>query len=164
MTADEGRRGPSRHAMNLTVAVLGTVGALGYLWAASTYDFGTLAQPGPSVFPLIAVGPLLLVGSVGLGVATWRGRGEASGEVGWPSVAGWSRMAAITAAVTVYAWGLPFLGHITAASIVVLTVLKVMDLWSWGIRIIAAFAIAFLSYWLFADLLGSPLPRGPFGV
>lgn len=66
-------------------ALLGTsiataVLAVAYLGEAMRYPRGTMAQPGPGLFPL-AVGALLLLASLATGLEAWpRHRGETCEE------------------------------------------------------------------------------------
>ena len=128
-----------------------------YLGVALTYPIGSLAKPGPGVFPLF-VAILILLGS--LGTFGSRPEGPAEEEVRWPDRRGWGRITAVTAACLAYVIALTSLGHLLASTVVIFVVLHVMRMRSWTLKAGLAVMIGLISYLFFATLLGVPLPQG----
>jgi putative tricarboxylic transport membrane protein len=143
-------------AYSITAAV-GSVLAIGYLIAGWDYSWGTMAEPGPGVYPLMA-GLLMLAGAVGLGLEARLRRFRL--DAPWPSGAGRWRVLAVLASGLGYALLLPYLGHPFAGTIVSLIVLRVMGLPRWPLCIGFAIAVGLGSYYLFAIILDVPLPVG----
>ncbi|MHB1134745.1 MAG: tripartite tricarboxylate transporter TctB family protein, partial [Chloroflexota bacterium] len=67
---------------------------------------------------------------------------------------------AVVAASAGYVWLLPLLGHMVAGTVVALVMLQVMGLASWPAKIVTALVLGAGSYFLFAGILGVPLPAG----
>lgn len=132
--------------------------ALVYGVEASQLVRGTLATPGPGLFPLFIVTPALLVGSVGLLLAAH----NEQGHVDWPNTAGWIRISIVIGAVTGYAAFAQTVGHALSATLLSLVILSVFGLYRLPIRILVAFAISVGFEILFSYILGANLPRGPF--
>ena len=142
------------------------IAALAFLAVAVAYGIeasglvrGTMATPGPGLFPLFVITPLLVVGSVGLLAAA---RTE-QGYVHWPGTAGWARVAIVTAAAAGYVVAAPALGHALVTGLLTVVLLSVFGLYGLVTRLAVAVVIAVGSDLLFSYVLGSPLPRGPFG-
>lgn len=142
------------------------IAALAFLAVAIAYGIeasglvrGTLASPGPGLFPLFVVTPALALGSVGMLAAA---RTE-EGYVHWPATAGWARVAIVTAAATGYVAAGPALGHALVTGLLSLVLLSVFGLYNVVTRLAVAAVIGVGSDLLFSYVLGSPLPRGPFG-
>ena len=131
--------------------------AVAYLAEAMRYPRGTMAQPGPGLFPL-AVGALLLIAALGTGLEarsrkTWE-------EMDWPRGLDALRVLGVLAASLGYVLLLPRLGHPVAATLVTLVVLQMMQFRGWVVRLTLSLVIGLGSYYLFAVLLGVPLPTG----
>ena len=141
----------------LVFSILCTILSIAYLAKAFQYPLGVMNKPGPATFPLFA-GTLLLIGSIGALVQTLVKAPE--GRVEWPKGKGLWRVLALTAVALVYAYGVDFLGHIIASSIVMLTCLQAMGMRSWRWKIVTALLLAFGSYFLLSKVLSSPLPAG----
>lgn len=145
-----------RHSL-LLVAAIGTAVSVLYLATVPNYSLGTMAEPGPGLYPLV-VGSLMLLGFLGVGLeAAW---GRSNGGVDWPGRAGRFRIAAVLAACAFYVVSLPHLGHAVAGSLVALVVLQVMGVSSWRASIALALAMGLGSHLLFTVALGVPLPAG----
>ena len=138
-------------------AVVGSVLAIGYLITGWDYPWGTAAEPGPGVYPLI-VGLLMMAGAVGLGLEARLRRLRL--DAPWPVGAGRWRVLAVLASGLGYAFLLPHLGHPLAGTLVSLIVLRVMGLPRWPLCIGIAIAIGLGSYYLFGQILDVPLPVG----
>lgn len=145
-----------RRALLFLSSITGVLSLI-YLGVALTYPVGSLAKPGPGVFPLF-VAILILMGSVG----TFGSRrdGPAEEEVRWPDKRGWVRIAAVTAACLAYVIALTSLGHLLASTVVTFAVLHVMRMRSWALKVGLAVMMGLVSYLFFATFLGVPLPQG----
>jgi hypothetical protein len=139
------------------LAVAGSVLSGLYLLETTRYSLGTLAQPGPGLFPLMVSG-ILLLGFVGMGIEALASASKA--KVAWPTGAARRRVAAIASSCAAYAFSLPYLGHLIAGSLLALAVLHVMALRSWTVKVILSAGIGVGSYVLFGMVLGVPFPRG----
>lgn len=131
--------------------------AVAYLAEAMRYPRGTMAQPGPGLFPL-AVGALMLIAALGTGLEarsrkTWE-------EMDWPRGSDALRVLGVLAVSLGYVLLLPRLGHPVAATLVTLVVLQMMQFRGWVVRLTLSLVIGLGSYYLFAVLLGVPLPTG----
>lgn len=138
-------------------AAVGSLLAIGYLIAGWDYPWGKMAEPGPGVYPL-AVGILMLMGAVGLGLEARLRRLRL--DAPWPAGAGRWRVLAVLASGLGYALLLPYLGHLIMGTLVSLIVLRVMGLPRWPLCIGLAIAVGLASYYLFAIILDVPLPVG----
>jgi hypothetical protein len=67
---------------------------------------------------------------------------------------------AVLAASLGYVLLLPRLGHPVAATLVTLAVLQMMRLHGWALKLAVALALGFGSHYVFAVVLGVPLPTG----
>lgn len=141
----------------LTVSLLGVLLSLGYLAEALNYPLGTMAQPGPASYPLV-IGALLLGASLSIGLEAYRS--SSAEPAPWPLGADRRRLAAMTAASAGYVLALPLLGHLLSGTLIALVVLQVMGLPRWPLKIALALALGVGSYYLFAVVLGVPLPAG----
>jgi putative tricarboxylic transport membrane protein len=141
----------------IAAAAVGVILALVYLLEARRYPWGVPAQPGPGLYPTL-VGILMLVSSLGVVVEAASGRG--TGRVGWPAGRDLWRLLAILAPTAGYAVLLPYLGHPLAAALLTLVVLHAMGLRRWWVKIGVALAVGLGSQYVFAALLGVPLPTG----
>lgn len=128
-----------------------------YLGVALTYPVGSLARPGPGVFPLF-VAILILLGCLGTFGTSRDGSSEE--EVRWPDKHGWGRIVAVTAACLAYVLAITSLGHLLSSTVVTFVVLHVMRMKSWALKVGLAAMIGLVSYFFFATLLGVPLPQG----
>ncbi len=142
------------HGLALLTGLL----ALGYVADGLKYPLGTAAQPGPGIYPLL-VGGLLLLASIGLGVEA--STSPPQGEVDWPRSADLRRVAGIIASILGYVILLPIVGHPIVGTLATLSVLHVVGLPSRPAKFGLALALGLGSYYLFARILGVPLPAGP---
>jgi putative tricarboxylic transport membrane protein len=145
-----------KRALLFLSAITGVLSLI-YLGVALTYPVGSLAQPGPGVFPIF-VAILILLGS--LGTFGTRPKGPSEEEVRWPDKHGWRRIAAVTAACLVYVIAMTSLGYLLSSAAVTFVVLHVMRMKSWTLKVGLAVGIGLVSYFFFATLLGVPLPQG----
>lgn len=130
-----------------------------YLWGALAFPFGTAARPGPGFFPA-AVGVFLcLVAAAFVARALQR---QAILTVPAAPVArdARARVATTTAGLAGFCLLLPWTGYPLAALLFVALLLRRLGGARWARALVAAAASAALSYYVFAVLLGVPLPRG----
>jgi putative tricarboxylic transport membrane protein len=143
----------------LITSILGFMFGLAYLLEALSYSRGTMAQPGPGLYPLL-LGILILLGSLGTGLEIMFRRFEKEKDAIWPRGANGRRLLTVLAASLAYAFLLPYLGHPVIATLITFVVLQVMGVRSWPLKITLALLIGLGSYYLFAKLLTIPLPMG----
>ncbi len=143
--------------MVLGTAIAASLVGLAYLVEATRYARGTLAEPGPGLFPL-GIGALLLGAAFVTGLEAWRRRTWET--VDWPGGRDALRVLAILALSLGYALLLPWLGHPVAASLIILAVLQLMRLRGWALKLAVALGLGLGSHYLFAVVLGVPLPTG----
>jgi len=139
--------------------------ALNALWivfgaasAAYAWSLGMVGSVGPEsgLFPFIAsvivsgAGVILLLRPSGVALDFPRGRGL-------------YRVLGVIAGLVVMAAGMPYLGFSVTSFITMIILLRAVDQSSW----LSAVTLAFLStasvFWLFGQMLGMALPRGPWG-
>jgi putative tricarboxylic transport membrane protein len=138
------------------VDIAALVFSLLYIWGALEYSLGTLAQPGPGLFPMF-IGVLLLISSIGSLLShAWV---PVEGELQLPKGKELGRVLAVIAGTVAYVVLLPLIGHILASTLTVFIVLHSMGLPSWGFKIAFAIAVSLGSFYLFDIILQVPLPR-----
>jgi hypothetical protein len=76
----------------------------------------------------------------------------------------WSRVVLVLAALTAYAWALPWLGFILTTSIVLVFLFKAVEPQRWSVAIGGALASALLAHLVFKVWLGAQLPAGLLGL
>lgn len=138
------------------VDVAALVLGLLYLWGALEYSLGTLAQPGPGLFPLF-IGFLLLLSSIGSLISHLSAPVE--GRLEFPKRKELGRVLAVVGGTVAYVVLLPIIGHILGSILTVFIVLHSMGLPSWGLKIGLAIAVSLGSFYLFDIILQVPLPR-----
>lgn len=143
--------------LGTALAFLG--GSAVYLIQGAALPLGTAAQPGPGLFPRL-VGLLLLISSLAFLVRCYRGGAESAAM---PRGADGRRVAGVTAALGAFCLFLPWLGYLLMASALLLAVLRLFGLRHWGASAVLTVAGALGSYYLFAVVLGVPLPAGLWG-
>ncbi|MBI2205817.1 MAG: tripartite tricarboxylate transporter TctB family protein [Candidatus Rokubacteria bacterium] len=141
----------------VVTGALGVVLAALYLVEARRYSWGTIAQPGPGLYPVL-VGCLLILGSVGIALeATLRPTG---GHIDWPVGRARWRLMAILLPSLAYVLLLRYLGHPVAGTLLTLAVLHAMGMRRWPVKIVIALAVGGISHYVFTVVLGVPLPAG----
>jgi putative tricarboxylic transport membrane protein len=143
----------------VALALLLTSG--GYLLASTPLSRGTGARPGPGFFPL-AIGAFLCAVALAYLVAALRGAtGVASAaDVLAPDARG--RVLATAATLIGSCLLMPLIGYPAVAFFFVLLLLRALGGRRWSTIGATAVVSAAVSYYLFAVLLGVPLPRGPW--
>ena len=131
-----------------------------YLWGALDYPRGTMAQPGPGLYPIF-VGTLLVIASIGSIVTDLLK--PAQGELEIPKGKDLGRVLTVLGGAVAYVLLLPYAGHLLSSMLTIFVVLHAMGLSSWPMKIGFTIVIALGSYYLFDMLLMVPLPRGFWG-
>jgi hypothetical protein len=132
---------------------------LGVAVAVESLDLplGTLANPGAAFAPLILAGILAV-----LGVLTLLAGGDSPGI----GALDWSDLphgAKVIAGAAFAALALEPLGYRLTMLALMLGFLGVVERRSLPATLLVSFGMAFGTYWLFADVLKTPLPIGPLG-
>lgn len=128
-----------------------------YLWGALGYSRGTMARPGPGLYPLF-VGVLLVSACIGIIVTDLLK--PAQGRLEIPKGKDLGRVLAVLGAGAAYVILLPLAGHLVASIVTMFAVMQAMGMRSWPMKIGLTIAMALVFYGLFDILLQVPLPRG----
>jgi putative tricarboxylic transport membrane protein len=134
-----------------------------YLAGALTFPPGTGARPGPGFFP-VAIGVFACAVAAGFVMVAYRRSGApgiaaASPEPSMTADAR-GRVAAAAAGLVGFCLLLPWLGYLIASFAFVAVLLRRLGGGGWASAIAVAVGTAAASYYVFAVLLGVPLPRG----
>jgi putative tricarboxylic transport membrane protein len=132
-----------------------------YLAASLTFPVGSAARPGPGFFP-VGIGVFLCAVAMLFLVAAFRARpaiAAAERAAAMPQDAR-RRVAATAAGLVAFCLLLPWTGYPLTAFLFVAVLLKRLGGGGWVGAVAAAVVSAAGSYYLFAMLLGVPLPRG----
>lgn len=119
---------------------------------------GSLARPGPRFLPLVLAAALAVVGIVML--AAPRGTPRL-GSLAWPER---RHAIGLTLACLFTAAAIEGLGFRLTMLAVMTGTLSGLERRSAGLALALAALGAWGSFWVFHDLLGVPLPRGPWGI
>jgi putative tricarboxylic transport membrane protein len=119
---------------------------------------GTLRNPGPAFVPVALAAGLLVLGAF---IAATGGRAARLGDAGWGDL---GHALAIVAVCAFAAWALERLGYRLTITVALLALLGLLERKGPVVTTLVALALAFGSFFLFATLLRTPLPRGPFGL
>jgi len=152
--------GPDKPAMTLHSDHVagGVFAALGVLVFIIGWDlpFGTLSTPGAGMLPKLMAGLLILFG---LGIVATGAESQPLSHLPWDD---WTHAAQVTAITAVAVSLYTTLGFLITMSLLVFTLLAVIE----RKNVIAAAAYAcgltLFAYWLFGILLKAPLERGLF--
>lgn len=120
--------------------------------------FGTVRYPGPAYVPVLLAGGLLLLGAL---IVATGGRAPRLGDVGWGE---WHHVLAIVAVCAFAAWGIERLGYRLTVTASLLVLLGLVERKRPVVTTLVALTLAFGTFFLFATVLRTPLPRGPFGL
>ena len=130
---------------------------LAFAWAATAYDFGSSAEPGPGLFPfglgllLAVLGGLVLFKSLAI-----------ESEAGDPIVhIAWRPLLLITAGICFFAYGLPRLGLVCTVPVLVLVVTVAAGQFRWRGALLSAALLTFASWALLVWGLSLALPVWP---
>jgi len=127
------------------------------LWAARRYPFGTLAEPGPGLVPLL-LAALLLAGAVGLAV-----HGGAATRLREVRLADLPLALVLLALMGVATLALEHAGYRATAGGFLFVLLAVVERRPWWIAALLAGGFALGSFWVVNNLLRVPLPVNGWG-
>jgi putative tricarboxylic transport membrane protein len=145
------------------VAAIGLLVLAGFIMFESRgLSFGTFRVPHTGFFPKILVGLLLLL-SLSCLAQTLRDKVIQSRAEKIP-VEGWFRIGATLATLVGFAAVLEWLGFLLSTFLLMVLLLRAIEAPKWSKVIIVALVTAFISYAIFAWLLGVPLPAGVVGI
>lgn len=133
---------------------------LGAAVAAHSWQIGVTGPTGPEsgLFPLIA--GLIMAGA---GLTLLLRPASAAHAPDWPRGAALGRVAGVVAGIGCMAVGVNYLGFVIASAVTMMVLLRTIERSSWiGSIALAAGSVAVVA-WVFGQLLGMPLPRGPWG-
>jgi hypothetical protein len=119
---------------------------------------GTLRNPGPAYMPVLLASGLLVLGGLIAGAGA---RAARLSGVGWGDL---RHALAIVGVCAFAAWGLERLGYRLTITVALVALLGLLERKGPVVTILAALVLAFGTFFLFATLLRTPLPRGPFGL
>jgi hypothetical protein len=126
-------------------------------WQNRAYPLGTLQEPGPGYTPLLIA---VFLGITGLLIVLRGGASPRLADMKWPEG---TRAVVILSACGVATYVLEWLGYRVTIAALLVFFLGVVE----RRRVLAVIAVAagfsLLSYYLIADVLRVPLPRGPWG-
>ncbi|MFY9877875.1 MAG: tripartite tricarboxylate transporter TctB family protein [Pseudolabrys sp.] len=130
--------------------------------ASATYawSLGMVGPAGPEsgLFPFIAS---IIVSGAGI-VLLLRPATQVR-ALDFPRGAGLWRVVGVILGLIVMAAGMPYLGFCVTSFITMIILLRTVDQSSWLGAIALAFASTVSVFWLFGQMLGMALPRGPWG-
>ncbi|MGB6791323.1 MAG: tripartite tricarboxylate transporter TctB family protein [Pseudolabrys sp.] len=140
--------------LNVFWIVLGAASAT-YAWS-----LGMVGPAGPEsgLFPFIAS---IIVSGAGI-VLLLRPATQVR-ALDFPRGAGLWRVVGVILGLIVMAAGMPYLGFSVTSFITMIILLRTVDQSSWLGAIALAFASTVSVFWLFGQMLGMALPRGPWG-
>ena len=155
----------SRRRGRFLVGLGGIALSVVYLPIAWGYGAGTLAQPGPGLFPGIA-GVALLLTSVGVCIEACSGTLSAkiAGKFDLPRGRALRKVAGTVGALAAYMLLMPIVGNYIAASIFATLAIKSTTQFSWQRSAIEGALLAVLISAFFREVLGVRLEAGLFGV
>jgi putative tricarboxylic transport membrane protein len=126
-------------------------------WESRALPLGSLRNPGAAYWPLIIAVSLALFGAM----MALRGGGPALAALHWPEA---RQSAIVLVAAALGAWAFERIGYRLTVLLVLVFFLGVIERRPPIAAAVVAFALSFGSFFLFADLLRVPLPRGPWGM
>lgn len=127
-----------------------------YLAQALRLPPGSAAEPGPGLFPVL-VGAFLVAAAATFLAQALR-RPTAEGADAGPGTR--RRMGVLMAALVAFCLLLPWVGYSSAAFGLLVVLLRIFGQRRWSTTGLVALVMTLASYYLFAVLLGVPLPRG----
>lgn len=126
------------------------------LFVGRSLPFGSVARPGPGLFPLTLLVLLAIGGAVLLGTAL-----ASPPAPGGPLVFRWKKPALVLAVLLLYAAVLERIGFVPATVLVVVVLLRIVEGLGWVATLVSAILVALSVYYLF-HVLGVRLPPAPW--
>lgn len=133
---------------------------LGMAVAAHSWQIGVTGPSGPEsgLFPLIAG---LIMAAAGFTLLLRPATAARTPD--WPRGAALGRVAGVVAGIGLMAVGVNTLGFVIASAVTMMVLLRSIERSGWiGSIALAVGSVAAVT-WVFGQLLGMPLPRGPWG-
>lgn len=131
--------------------------ALGIAWEAHKLPLGSLDQPGPGYMPMLLA---IVLGGLGLLVALRRKSSALLQSLRWPEI---GHACKILLACGFAALALERIGYRLTVIILLAFLLGVIERQRPVAVAAVALGLSLGTFFLFADLLKVPLPRGPWG-
>jgi len=147
---------------NIVVAISLACLASFFFFEAGRLNFGNMRVPQTGFFPKTLL-VLVLVLSLCLLVQTLRQAETETRSQPIPSE-GWIRIGATLATLLGFALLLEWLGFFVSTFLLMVLLLRAIEAMRWPKVIVLALVTALVSYFLFAWLLGVPLPAGVLGI
>ena len=132
---------------------------LGFASGGFHYGFGSWTEPGPGLLPVV-FGVILTILSIGVLAAALPGLREGKNKPFWEAGGSWKPILFTLIALSAYMALLKPAGFILTTFLLVFYLLKFIGGKKWLISIGCALVSAFLCFYLFSGLLGTPLPKG----
>lgn len=127
-----------------------------YLVQGARFPLGSVEQPGPGLFPIL-VGAFLVVSGFAFLLQCPR---QIPATLALPAGEAGRRVTGIAAALAAFCLLLPWLGYGVTAFGLLLAILRLFGLTRWAVTTVVASVATAASYYLFAVVLGVPLPAG----
>jgi putative tricarboxylic transport membrane protein len=133
---------------------------LGAAAAAYAWTLGLIGPSGPEsgLFPLLA--GLIVMGA---GIVLMVAPSHRAENFAFPRGAALARILGVVAGLALMALAMPYAGFAAAGVVTMLILLRAVERVSWAGSLALAVASVAAVTWLFGDVLGMPLPRGPWG-
>ena len=135
-------------------ALLAVAGAIA--WESRALPFGSFTAPGPGYAPMLLAGAL---GAFSLLILAAGARSPGLAELGWGEA---GHAAAALASCAFAAYFLERLGYRITTLLIGVFLLGAIERLRWPVVLGVALGLSLGTWWLFADLLKVPLPRGPW--
>jgi len=147
---------PASRIANLAALLLG----LGYLAAGWEQSLGTVEMPGDGLFPTLVGLVFTVLGACAVVADSRFGKDRADTGLVFPRGGDLRRVLWVALALVWFAAFFRFLGFYLCAWVLLMVLLRILGPWEWPRIAGVSAALAALSYFLFAKLLGAPLPFG----
>lgn len=133
---------------------------LGSAAAWQSWRLGLRGPSGPEsgLFPFIASCAIAL-----LGLALLVSRASRAMQPQWPDARGGLRALGVAAGIALMAFGMDRIGFVASAAIAMPILLRTIDRASWLETLLLTVASIGAVVLVFGQVLGMPLPRGPWG-
>jgi putative tricarboxylic transport membrane protein len=115
-------------------------------------------EPGPGFFPLLVGAGLLVCGAI----LVWQHHRVLAAPVRFAVPGGW-RLIGIVSALAVYPWVVVSVGFGTGTLMFFVGTARLLGASRWSRLIPVSVAVTVVCHLMFWQLLGMPLPAGPFG-
>lgn len=130
--------------------------ALGVIWEAQKLPLGTLHNPGPGYMPTLLA---IVLGGLGVLIVAFGGDSVAFGSLEWGEG---KHALAILGVSALAALALERIGYRLTTLLIPVILLGVVERKRLLVVAALSLGLSLASFYLFADLLKVPLPRGPW--